>query len=192
MVAAQDIEATAMGQARTRDARPAGLKSSSVALAGPQHFAIWCRSIPSEHWTRRDALIDPIACAPQKFHPHPLDVASSSSDNNQEPQVFIKVAPTVYDILEATIRAAIEFTEADAGHIFLIKRLDDQVLVSHQCLLTHTGTIIRQYEQDRCALQNLSSSLPSANIVAWDLLQWDRGCMIISHHSSIVAWLFSG
>jgi GAF domain len=64
-------------------------------------------------------------------------------------EVFIKVAPTVYDILEATIRAAIEFTEADAGHIFLIKRLDDQVLVSHQCLLTHTGTIIRQYEEDR-------------------------------------------
>lgn len=64
-------------------------------------------------------------------------------------EVFIKVAPTVYDILEATIRAAIEFTEADAGHIFLIKRLEDRVLVSHQCLLTHTGAIIRQYEEDR-------------------------------------------
>jgi hypothetical protein len=64
-------------------------------------------------------------------------------------EVLIKVAPTVYDILEATIRAAIEFTEADAGHIFLIKHLEDQVLVSHQCLLTDTGAIIRQYEEDR-------------------------------------------
>jgi hypothetical protein len=64
-------------------------------------------------------------------------------------EVLIKVAPTVYDILEATIRAAIEFTEADAGHIFLIKRLEDQVLVSHQCLRTDKGAIIRQYEEDR-------------------------------------------
>ena len=51
-------------------------------------------------------------------------------------EVLIKVAPTVYDILEATIRAAIEFTEADAGHIFLVKRLEERLLVSHQCLLT--------------------------------------------------------
>jgi hypothetical protein len=64
-------------------------------------------------------------------------------------EVLLKVAPTVYDILEATIRAAIEFTEADAGHIFLIKRLEDRMLVSHQCLLTDKGAIIRQYEQDR-------------------------------------------
>lgn len=64
-------------------------------------------------------------------------------------EVLIKVAPTVYDILEATIRAAIEFTEADAGHIFLIKRLEERILVSHQCLLTDKGTIIRQYEEDR-------------------------------------------
>jgi hypothetical protein len=64
-------------------------------------------------------------------------------------EVLIKVAPTVYDILEATIRAAIEFTEADAGHIFLIKRLEDRMLVSHQCLLTDQGAIIRQYEEDR-------------------------------------------
>jgi GAF domain-containing protein len=64
-------------------------------------------------------------------------------------EVLIKVAPTVYDILEATIRAAIEFTEADAGHIFLIKRLEDRMLVSHQCLLTDKGAIIRQYEEDR-------------------------------------------
>ena len=64
-------------------------------------------------------------------------------------EVLIKVAPTVYDILEATIRAAIEFTEADAGHIFLIKRLEEQMLVSHQCLLTEKGAIIRQYEEDR-------------------------------------------
>jgi hypothetical protein len=63
--------------------------------------------------------------------------------------VLIKVAPTVYDILEATIRAAIEFTEADAGHIFLIKRLEDRLLVSHQCLRTDKGDIIRQYEEDR-------------------------------------------
>jgi GAF domain-containing protein len=64
-------------------------------------------------------------------------------------EVLIKVAPSVYDILEATIRAAIEFTEADAGHIFLIKRLEDRMLVSHQCLLTDKGDIIRQYEEDR-------------------------------------------
>jgi hypothetical protein len=64
-------------------------------------------------------------------------------------EVLIKVAPTVYDILEATIRAAIEFTEADAGHIFLIKRLDDRMLVSHQCLRTDKGEIIRQYDEDR-------------------------------------------
>jgi GAF domain-containing protein len=64
-------------------------------------------------------------------------------------EVLIKVAPTVYDILEATIRAAIEFTEADAGHIFLIKRLEDRMLVSHQCLRTDKGAIIRQYEEDR-------------------------------------------
>jgi hypothetical protein len=64
-------------------------------------------------------------------------------------EVLIKVAPTVYDILEATIRAAIEFTEADAGHIFLIKRLDDRMLVSHQCLRTDKGDIIRQYDEDR-------------------------------------------
>jgi hypothetical protein len=64
-------------------------------------------------------------------------------------EVLIKVAPTVYDILEATIRAAIEFTEADAGHIFLIKRMEGRMLVSHQCLRTDTGAIIRQYEEDR-------------------------------------------
>jgi hypothetical protein len=64
-------------------------------------------------------------------------------------EVFIKVAPTVYDILEATIKAAIQFTEADAGHIFLIKRADDRLLVSHQCLLTDKGDIIRQYQEDR-------------------------------------------
>jgi GAF domain-containing protein len=68
---------------------------------------------------------------------------------NEMEEVLIKVAPTVYDILEATIRAAIEFTEADAGHIFLIKRLEDRMLVSHQCLLTDQGAIIRQYEEDR-------------------------------------------
>jgi hypothetical protein len=64
-------------------------------------------------------------------------------------EVFIKVAPTVYDILEATIKAAIQFTEADAGHIFLIKRADERLLVSHQCLLTDKGDIIRQYQEDR-------------------------------------------
>jgi hypothetical protein len=64
-------------------------------------------------------------------------------------EVLIKVAPSVYDILEATIRAAIEFTEADAGHIFLLKRLEDRMLVSHQCLRTDKGDIIRQYEEDR-------------------------------------------
>jgi hypothetical protein len=64
-------------------------------------------------------------------------------------EVVIKVMPTVYDILEATIKAAIQFTEADAGHIFLVKRAEDQLLVSHQCLLTLTGEIIRQYQEDR-------------------------------------------
>ena len=64
-------------------------------------------------------------------------------------EVLIKVAPTVYDVLEATIKAAIQFTEADAGHIFLIKRADDRLLVSHQCLLTDRGRIIRQYQEDR-------------------------------------------
>src|ERR671919_598304 len=64
-------------------------------------------------------------------------------------EVFIKVAPTVYDILEATIKAAIQFTEADAGHIFLIKRAEDRLLVTHQCLLTEKGDIIRQYHEDR-------------------------------------------
>jgi hypothetical protein len=64
-------------------------------------------------------------------------------------EVVIKVAPTVYDILEATIKAAIQFTEADAGHIFLIKRGDEGLLVSHQCLLTDKGDVIRQYQEDR-------------------------------------------
>jgi hypothetical protein len=64
-------------------------------------------------------------------------------------QVLIKVAPTVNDILEATIKAAIEFTEADAGHIFLLKRAGDRLLVSHQCLRTDAGGIIRQYQEDR-------------------------------------------
>jgi hypothetical protein len=64
-------------------------------------------------------------------------------------EVVIKVVPTIYDILEATIKAAIQFTEADAGHIFLIKRADSRLLVSHQCLLTDTGAIIRQYQEDR-------------------------------------------
>jgi hypothetical protein len=64
-------------------------------------------------------------------------------------EVVIKVAPTVYDILESSLKAAIQFTEADAGHIFLIKRAENQLLVSHQCLLTHQGDIIRQYQEDR-------------------------------------------
>jgi hypothetical protein len=64
-------------------------------------------------------------------------------------EVLIKVAPTVYDILEATIKAAIQFTEADAGNIFLIKRAEGRLLVSHQCLLTDSGIVIRQYEEDR-------------------------------------------
>jgi hypothetical protein len=64
-------------------------------------------------------------------------------------EVMIKVAPSVYDILEAAIQAAIEFTEADAGHVFLIKRLEARLLVSHQCLRTDRGHIIRQYEEDR-------------------------------------------
>jgi hypothetical protein len=64
-------------------------------------------------------------------------------------ELVIKVVPTVYDVLEATIKAAIQFTEADAGHIFLIKRAESHMLVSHQCLVTDRGEIIRQYEEDR-------------------------------------------
>jgi hypothetical protein len=64
-------------------------------------------------------------------------------------EMLIKVAPSIYDILEATIKAAIEFTEADAGHIFLVKRVEDRLLVSHQCLRTDKGRIIQQYEEDR-------------------------------------------
>jgi transcriptional regulator with GAF, ATPase, and Fis domain len=64
-------------------------------------------------------------------------------------EMLIKVAPTIYDILEATIKAAIEFTEADAGHIFLVKRVEDHLLVSHQCLRTEKGRMIRQYQEDR-------------------------------------------
>jgi hypothetical protein len=51
----------------------------------------------------------------------------------------------VYDILEATVKAAIQFTKADAGHVFLIRRQGDSVFVTHQCLITDTGDIIRQY-----------------------------------------------
>jgi hypothetical protein len=76
-------------------------------------------------------------------------ILALTREEEEMEEVLIKVAPTVYDILEATIRAAIEFTEADAGHIFLIKRLEDRMLVSHQCLLTDKGAIIRQYEEDR-------------------------------------------
>jgi hypothetical protein len=64
-------------------------------------------------------------------------------------EIIIKVAPSVYNVLEATIKAAIQFTEADAGHIFLLKRAESQLLVSHQCLLTDKGDIIRQYQEDR-------------------------------------------
>jgi hypothetical protein len=31
-------------------------------------------------------------------------------------------------------------------------------------------------------------TLPSAHPVAWDVLQWDRGGMMLRHHWSIVAW----
>jgi hypothetical protein len=55
----------------------------------------------------------------------------------------------VYDVLEATVKAAIQFTRADAGHIFLIKRRGDQTLVSHQCLIPESGAMIRQYQADR-------------------------------------------
>lgn len=58
-------------------------------------------------------------------------------------------ATAVYDVLEATVKAAIQFTKADAGHIFLIKRNGDQVLVSHQCMITESGTRIQQYQADR-------------------------------------------
>ena len=55
----------------------------------------------------------------------------------------------VYEILEATVRAAIQFTKADAGHIFLLKRREDRVLVSHQCMITDSGARIQQFEADR-------------------------------------------
>ena len=47
-------------------------------------------------------------------------------------QSLPKIAPTVYDILEATVKAAVCFTESDAGHIFLHKRAGKGFLVSHQ------------------------------------------------------------
>jgi hypothetical protein len=46
MVTAQDIEATAVGQARILEAPSAALIFSSVALGGHRPFATWCRSIP--------------------------------------------------------------------------------------------------------------------------------------------------
>lgn len=58
-------------------------------------------------------------------------------------------ATAVYDVLEATVRAAIQFTKADAGHIFLLKRQEEHVLVSHQCMITESGTRIQQYQADR-------------------------------------------
>src|SRR3989442_12492649 len=64
-------------------------------------------------------------------------------------QSLPKIAPTVYDILEATVKAAGCFTEADARHIFLHKHAGKGFLVSHQCLVTETGAIIRQYKEDR-------------------------------------------
>ena len=64
-------------------------------------------------------------------------------------QTFLKIAPTIYDILEATVKAAVYFTEADAGHVFLHKRGGKGYVVSHQCLVTETGAIIRQYKEDR-------------------------------------------
>ena len=64
-------------------------------------------------------------------------------------QSLPKIAPTVYDILEATVKAAVCFTESDAGHIFLHKHAGKSFLVSHQCLVTETGAIIRQYKEDR-------------------------------------------
>ncbi len=64
-------------------------------------------------------------------------------------QSFLKISPTIYDILEATVKAAICFTEADAGHVFLHKKVGSQYIISHQCLVTETGAIIRQYKEDR-------------------------------------------
>ena len=63
-------------------------------------------------------------------------------------EVLIKVAPSVYDILEATIRAAIELRK-QMPVIFSSSSLENQMLVSHQCLLTEKGDIIRQYQEDR-------------------------------------------
>jgi hypothetical protein len=61
MIGAQDIEATAVGQACRREARPVGLGLSFVALAGHRPFTIRCRSTPQRHETRDDAHIDLIA-----------------------------------------------------------------------------------------------------------------------------------
>lgn len=60
---------------------------------------------------------------------------------------------SIYAVLEATVRAAIEFTRADAGHMYLIRYTGNDYVVTHQCLTTSKGRLIRQYREDRRALE---------------------------------------
>ncbi|HZU97044.1 MAG TPA: GAF domain-containing protein, partial [Planctomycetota bacterium] len=54
------------------------------------------------------------------------------------------------DILEATAEAAVRFTRADRGHVYLVAR-DEKggEVVTHQCLVWADGRIVRQYERRR-------------------------------------------
>ena len=61
-------------------------------------------------------------------------------------------APTVDDILESTIRAALQFTGADCGHAYLVRRDGDNFRVTYQCLVHPDGSVVRQKERDRSAL----------------------------------------
>src|SRR5579872_6629130 len=58
--------------------------------------------------------------------------------------------PTVDDILEATAEAAVRFTRADRGHVYLVAK-DEKggEVVTHQCLVWADGRIVRQYERRR-------------------------------------------
>src|SRR5947209_5962184 len=65
-----------------------------------------------------------------------------------------ETAPTVDDILEASVESAIRFTRADRGHAYLVsKDPDGTEIVTHQCLLWNDGRIVRQYERRRRLLQ---------------------------------------
>jgi hypothetical protein len=74
-------------------------------------------------------------------------------------EVLIKVAPSVYAVLEAIIKVAIQCMEADAGRIFHMKRADDRLLVNHQCLFTDHVDIFPQYREGRPVIDALYQRL---------------------------------